>query len=55
MNRYPETFESFCVSAGVKDPNSLSGLEKDVINAMCELINIAYNDGVEAGKKAVAV
>lgn len=55
MQRYPETFESFCASAGVKDPASLPDNMKDAINAMCELINIAYNDGVEAGKKAVTV
>lgn len=55
MNRYPETFESFCASSGVKDPASLSDNMKDIINAMCDLINIAYNDGVEAGKKAVTV
>ena len=55
MNRYPETFESFCASAGVKKPDSLSDNMKSIINAMCDLINIAYNDGVEAGKKAVTV
>lgn len=55
MQRYPETFESFCASSGVKDPNALPDSMKDVINVMCELINIAYNDGVEAGKKAVTV
>lgn len=55
MNRYPETFESFCASAGVKEPGSLPDSMKDIINAMCDLINIAYDDGVEAGKKAVTV